>query len=131
MPLTQLSRAEKLAIAFVFVWFFVGGIGHFVATDFFVSIVPPSLPMRYEAVYVSGVFELLGAAGLLITRLRRWAGWGLFLLTLAVTPANVYMWLNPELFATIPSFLLSIRLVIQVGLLYTIWWGVCRQQKAL
>ena len=52
---------QKIGLAIVFSWFFFGGVGHFVITDFFVSIVPPSIPWPLAAVYVSGVFEILGA----------------------------------------------------------------------
>ena len=47
----------------------------------------------------------------------------LFLLTLAVTPANVHMWLHPELFPDVSEAFLSIRLVVQVLLLACIWWS--------
>ncbi len=115
--------AKKLGLGIVFSWFFFGGIGHFVITDFFVSIVPPAVPFPLTVVYVSGVFEILGALGLLNTRVRPLAGAGLLLLTLAVTPANLYMWLNPELFPVFPEFILSFRLVLQVALLICIYWS--------
>lgn len=85
-------------IVFVFVWFFVGGIAHFAFTATEMRIVPPYIPWPHAVVLVSGVFELLGAAGLLWRTTRRAAGIGLFLLTLAVTPAHVYMLQRPELF---------------------------------
>lgn len=122
---------HTLALAFVFSWFFFGGLGHYVATDFFVSIVPPYIPWPLAVVYVSGVFELLGALGLLKPETRRPAGIGLFLLTLAVTPANIHMWLHPELFPDFPAVLYAIRLVIQVGLLWTIWWAAIRPQPLI
>ncbi len=122
---------HTLALAFVFSWFFFGGLGHYVATDFFVSIVPPYIPWPLAVVYVSGVFELLGALGLLKPKTRRPAGIGLFLLTLAVTPANIHMWLHPELFPDFPAVLYAIRLVIQVGLLWTIWWAAIRPQPLI
>jgi hypothetical protein len=56
---------KKIGLTIVFTWFFLGGIGHFVAPDFFLNIVPPGLPLRIEAVYVSGFFELAGALALL------------------------------------------------------------------
>ncbi len=119
------QRQLKLAaLSFVFVWFMFGGIGHFVATKFFVDIVPPYIAFAHLAVFVSGVFEILGALGLLIRPTRKLAGYGLILLTLAVTPANVHMWMHPELYPDIPEALLSVRLVIQVGLLWLIWWSV-------
>lgn len=127
-----LTHSKTAAIAFVFIWFFVGGLGHFVAPDFFIKIVPPYVPYPEAAVYVSGVFELLGAAGLLLPQWRVRAGIGLFLLTLCVTPANVHMWLHPEQFPLMPepwlSRVLSFRLVVQVFLLFCIWWGPIRSQ---
>ncbi|MDX5298438.1 MAG: DoxX family protein [Gammaproteobacteria bacterium] len=118
-----MQRAQLIGLGIVFVWFMGGGIGHFVATAFFVNIVPPYVPYPLEMVYLTGVFEILGALGLLLPATRRLAGLGLFLLTLAVTPANVHMWLNPALFPEIPPALLSVRLVIQVMLLGCIWWS--------
>lgn len=117
---------KKIVLAMVVLWFAVGGVGHFVAPDFFMKIVPPSLPYRLEAVYVSGFFELLGAAGLLVAALRWAAGLGLIALTVAVTPANVYMWANPDLFPAIPEVLLALRLVLQAALIAAIWWSTQR-----
>ena len=118
-----MTRARKAALALVFAWFFVGGIGHFVAPAFFMKIVPPQLPYPLALVYISGFFELLGALGLLPAKTRRAAGIGLILLTIAVTPANVYMWLNPQLFPRIPEILLLLRLVLQLALLGLIAWA--------
>ncbi len=116
-------RYKTLVLLVVFAWFLIGGIGHFVAPQFFLKIVPPALPYRIEAVYISGFFELLGAAGLLVERLRRAAGIGLLALTVAVTPANIYMWANPQLFPAIPETLLALRIVLQIVLLAGIWWA--------
>jgi uncharacterized membrane protein len=114
---------RNIALAFVFLWFAIGGVAHFVLPDFFLKIVPPDLPLRMEAVYISGFFELLGAAALLHGPLRRAAGLGLFLLVIVVTPANVYMWRHAGLFPEIPQILLALRLILQVLLLALIWWS--------
>jgi uncharacterized membrane protein len=82
---------KRIGLVLVFLWFMLGGVAHFALTAVEMRIVPPSIPWPRAAVLVSGVFELLGAAGLLIPATRRAAGVGLFLLTIAVTPANVYM----------------------------------------
>lgn len=92
-------------------------------------MVPPGLPWPLTIVYVSGVFELLGAGGLLIRRLRRLAAWGLFALTIAVTPANVYMWQTPALFSSIPQWILGWRLILQLGLLTTIAFIAIRARR--
>ena len=106
----------------MFIWFFLGGIAHFAATRIEMRIVPPYIPWPQAAVLVSGVFELLGAAGLLWYRSRRAAGIGLFLLTLAVTPAHIYMLQRPELFG-VPYWALLLRLPVQVALLALIAWS--------
>ena len=114
--------SRKVALIFVFLWFAIGGVAYFTATRLEMSIVPPYIPWPHAAVLVSGVFELVGAAGVLLTRTRRLAGWGLFILTLAVTPANVYMLQRADLFS-IPVWILVARLPLQVALLALILWS--------
>jgi uncharacterized membrane protein len=121
----QVGKRQFAGLAFIFVWFFVGGILHFAATDTEASIVPPYIPWPVAAVLVSGVFELLGAFGILLARTRRAAGIGLFLLTLAVTPAHIYMLQSPELFP-VPLWALWLRLPIQAALLWLIVWSTWR-----
>ena len=125
MPV-KTSLAKKLGLAVVFLWFMVGGITHFTNADFFVAIMPPWIGWHLAIVYISGVFEILGAIGILIPQLRQLAGNCLILLVIAVTPANVHMWLNPELFPDVSEAFLSIRLVVQVLLLWLIWWSTRR-----
>jgi uncharacterized membrane protein len=64
------------------------GVAHFAATSTEMQIVPPYIPWPRAVVLVSGMFELLLAAGLLFQQTRRAAGIGLFALTIAVTPAR-------------------------------------------
>ena len=118
-----MSTGKKIGLVVVFSWFFFGGVGHFLLTEFFVSIVPPWVPWPLAAVYISGIFELLGAIGVTRARYRPVAGLGLIALTLAVTPANVHMWLNPEQYDYVPEWLLGLRLLVQVALLWCIWWS--------
>jgi len=118
----QMSRPQIIGLSIVFLWFFIGGIAHFAATDLEATIVPPYIPWPVAAVLVSGVFELLGAAGILVPSLRRAAGIGLFLLTLAVTPAHIYMLQQPELF-NVPLWALWLRLPVQMALLALIVWS--------
>jgi uncharacterized membrane protein len=105
--------------------FMVGiGIGHFVRPGPFVSIVPAWLPAPLLLVMVSGFFEVLGGAGLLVPRVRRAASLGLVLLYVAVFPANVNMALHPELGQGIAPWLLWARLPFQVVLIaWALWVG--------
>lgn len=93
-------------------------------------IVPPWMPWPREAVLLSGVAELLGAAGLLWQFSRRAALWGLFALTIAVTPAHFYMLQQPALFPSVPYWALVLRLPLQVALLTLIAWLAMRPAVA-
>lgn len=116
------SRAKRAGIAVVFLWFLLGGIAHFAATDAEVRVVPPYIPWPRAAVLVSGLLELLGAAGLLFSSTRRAAGIGLFALTVCVTPVHIYMLEQPDLFQ-VPYWALVLRLPLQVALLVLIAWS--------
>jgi uncharacterized membrane protein len=119
---------KRIGLTAVFLWFLIGGIAHFTATDIEMRIVPPAIPWPRAAVLWSGVFELLGAVGILIPATRRAAGVGLFLLTIAVTPANIYMLQHAELF-NVPRWALIVRLPLQLALLALILW--CTKSAAL
>ena len=67
------------------------GVTHLVRPQVFEGMVPHVLGHRRELVYASGVAELLCAAGLLVPRTRRVAGWASAGLLVAVFPANVQM----------------------------------------
>jgi len=74
--------------------FIAVGVEHFRNPNLFVGIVPSYLPSPLALVYLSGAFEVLGGAGLLVPRLRRLAGVGLLALLVAVYPANIHMLVN-------------------------------------
>jgi uncharacterized membrane protein len=71
--------------------FAVSGVVHLVRPRVFVPIVPRVLPRRRAIVLVSGVAELLCAAGLALPATRRVAGPASAALLVAVFPANVQM----------------------------------------
>ena len=118
-----MTVSRRIVLGFVFLWFFVGGIAHFALTVTEMGIVPPWLPSHRALVLISGVFELLGAAGILLRPTRSLAGWGLVLLTAAVTPANVFMWQHAALYPAIPYWALGLRLPFQALLMLGIWWS--------
>jgi uncharacterized membrane protein len=113
---------RSIGVGLVCVWFAAGGAAHFLATKLEASIVPSYIPWHRATVLVTGVFELLGAAGVLYRPTRRAAGIGLFALTILVTPANIYMLQRHDLFG-VPVWLLIARLPLQLALLDLIWWS--------
>ena len=130
MSPTARSRLKLVGVGFVFLWFAVGGVAHFVATESEMLIVPPWVPWPRMAVLVSGVFELLGAIGLVWRPTRRAAGIGLLVLTVAVTPCHVYMLQQPELFS-VPIWALWLRLPVQLALLALIAWCTAPDRRAV
>lgn len=75
-------------MGFVYV---VAGIMHFVVPELYVQVVPPSLPRPLALVYLSGIAEIVLGVGVVYSRTRRLAAWGIVALLIAVFPANVYM----------------------------------------
>ena len=115
LPSGFFRNLNLLGLSVFFIYF---GVDHFINPDFYLSIMPPSFPMHLEAVYISGLFEILGGIGVLLSKTRKLAGWGLFALLIAVYPANIYMALTPEAFPDIPLSALYFRLVLQFLFFY-------------
>ena len=91
----------------------LAGVNHFANPGFYIRIMPPYLPWHAELVFISGVFEVVLGAALLVPRLRRAAACGIIALLIAVFPANLHMALNAEQFPRIPEPLLWARLPLQ------------------
>ena len=115
LPDGILRKIVLFGLALFFIFF---GIDHFINPDFYLSIMPPAFPLHKEAVYISGFFEILGGLGVLISRFRKIAGWGLIVLLVTVYPANIYMALTPEAFPNISIELLYFRLALQFLFFY-------------
>ncbi len=115
----QLKPTMKWVLGVLFV---AAGVAHFAIPDFYERIVPPYLPWPRELVWVSGVFEILGGAGLLIPRFTVAAAWGLIALLVAVFPANVHMALHPDQYSDIPAVVLWLRLPLQAVFIAWAYW---------
>jgi len=107
-----------LAILFV-----TAGIMHFVNPQFYLNMMPPYLPYHLELVYISGVFEILGGVGVLVPFSRKFSGYGLIALLIAVFPANIQMLINHINAggSSAGTIALIIRLPIQILLIYWIY----------
>ena len=108
-------------------FFIAAGALHFVKPDPYESIMPEALPAHRELVYLSGVAEMAGGAGVLADPTRRLAGWWLIATMLAVFPANINMAIEAERFKDIPEPLLWARLPLQAAIVYWIWRVAVRE----
>ena len=111
------SRSRIVLGAF----FLAAGALHFVKPRPYESMMPDALPAHRELVYLSGVAEMAGGAGVLADRTLRPAGWWLIATMLAVFPANINMAIEAERFKDIPEALLWARLPLQAAIVYWIW----------
>ena len=71
-----MMRTLKYAgLGLVSLFFVIGGQAHFTSTAFFVSIVPPYVPLPLLTVYVTGLIEIIGAVAIWVPAWR-WVTWG-------------------------------------------------------
>lgn len=82
-----------------------------------IRMVPPALPYPELLVGVTGVLEILGALGLMFPATAPYAALGLFLLLLAVFPANIYAARKGLTIAGRPVQALLPRALIQIAFL--------------
>jgi uncharacterized membrane protein len=112
-------------------FFFIAGLMHFLKPGLYVAIVPPWLPNSEILVLVSGAAEILGGLGVLHRATRRFAGWGLIALLVAVFPANVQM--LHLAYVSHASALwkaaLWLRLPLQIPLIWWVWRVAARRSQ--
>lgn len=110
-------------------FFLFTGLGHFIRTEGMAEMLPPRIPYRVELIYVTGVLELLGAAGVWVPRLMRLTGLCLILMLIMILPANIYSAVQRVEFGghgAGPAYLL-VRVPFQ---LFVICWAyVATQQR--
>ena len=106
-------------------FFALTGIGHFIKTDELVSMMPPSVPYRLEAVYLTGVLEFLGAIGIWLPAVRKLTGICLIVMLCAFLPVNIYAALQRVGFGGHelgPVYLLA-RVPVQALLIWWTWFA--------
>ena len=84
-----MSRTKAVSKYVLAVFMIGAGMMHFAKPDFYVKIMPPYLPAHYELVILSGIFEVVLGALLLVPKLSSLAAWGMIALLIAVFPANI------------------------------------------
>lgn len=84
-----LSARIAMAIMLVFT-----AIGHFVFTKGMAMMIPDFIPAKESLVYLTGLYEILLAVGLLIPQFKTLSGWALILFLLLMLPANIYASIN-------------------------------------
>jgi uncharacterized membrane protein len=64
---------------------------HFARPSVLAAMIPPVFPDRFALVILSGIFEIAGAIGLFLPKVRRTASLCIAVLMVAVFPANIHV----------------------------------------
>jgi uncharacterized membrane protein len=136
LPGLKISRPARARVG-LSLFFVFTAVGHFIRTGEMAEMLPPSVPSRVGLIYLTGVLELLGAAGVWVPRLRKLAGICLILLLICVLPANIYSAIKRVEFgghSSGPVYLL-LRVPFQLFVIYWVylatvqnWFAKSRQQ---
>ena len=87
----MLILVKVVSVYVMGIFYVIVGVKHFQDPSWFVQIIPPILPYKYELVYISGLFEILFGVLLMIPRFQSIAAKGLIILLICVYPANIYL----------------------------------------
>ncbi len=118
------NRVKSISCWVAGLLFILAGANHFRSPQFYLQIMPDYIPWHLPLVYISGLAEMVGGAGLLIRKTRHAASWFLILLLVAVFPANVDSALNGSQFQgrEVAAWILWARLPLQGVLIAWIHW---------
>jgi uncharacterized membrane protein len=119
-----LSTAQRIGVLLAAIFYAAAGALHFITPAPYLRIMPPCIPWHVFMVRASGVGEILGGLGLLVSGTRRAAAWGLIALLIAVFPANIYVATHPVEAgaASIAPLLRWGRLPLQLLLAWWLLW---------
>jgi uncharacterized membrane protein len=120
---------RTLSLWILAAFFVVAGTNHFLNPTPYLAMMPPYLPWHEGLVVVSGIAEIAGGLGILIHKMRWFAGWGLIALLVAVFPANVQVALHGWPGEQIPQWTLWARLPLQPVLIAWVYW-VCLARRS-
>jgi uncharacterized membrane protein len=111
----------RFALAAMFVF---TGIAHFTSTRHDMArMVPRRFPQPMLMVYLTGVFELLGAAGLMISLTRMAASAALIVMLLCLFPANIRAAREGMTIAGSRATPLLWRTPMQILFIGLLWWA--------
>ena len=127
-PVKNLKDNARIATGLTFIF---TGTTHFLIPDKYLEMMPPFIPAQLLMIYLSGFFEILGGIGLMISKTKHWAAYGLIALLLAVFPANIYVAVNNVQLGGFMSysFYQWLRLPMQFVLIWWILWAISKPKK--
>ncbi len=121
-------RIVRVSLAAMFMF---TGASHFSSLKHdMAAMIPPPFTGALWVIYATGILEIAGGLGLLLTRWRKRAAWGLVALLVAVLPANIYAALSGVAIGGHPPFALWWRVPLQLLWIGLLWWSSIRASNA-
>lgn len=87
----KFTQSARIAMSIMLVF---TAVGHFAFTKGMSMMIPNFIPFKESFIYLTGIFEILLAIGLLIPTLKTISGWALIIFLLLMLPANIYASVN-------------------------------------
>ena len=121
------SAATRVGLAVMFCF---TAVAHFNAMRAdLVRMMPPWVPAPDLIVTFTGIYEILGALGLLVPRTRRAAAFALILFLVAVLPANIHAAATGATLRGEPVTPLVPRIALQVLFIALVAWSGLRRER--
>lgn len=83
----EVALSARIAMSVMLIF---TAIAHFAFTKGMAMMIPPFVPYKTGVVYLTGVIEIVVAAGLLIPNISAITGWLLILFFIVLLPGNIY-----------------------------------------
>ena len=83
----QFAPPGRIAMSVMLVF---TAIGHFLYTKGMTMMIPDFIPFKTEIVYLTGLFEIFAAIGLIIPSIRTKTAWLLIAFFILILPANIW-----------------------------------------
>ncbi|WP_286970331.1 DoxX family protein [Flavobacterium sp. UBA4854] len=98
--------------------YILAGINHFRKPGMYIKIIPPAFKNPKLINILSGAAEIILGIFLILPFTTNFAAWGIIMLLIAVFPANLYMLQNKKAGFGLPTWILFVRLPLQIVLIY-------------
>lgn len=106
----------------LFIIFMSSGIGHFVAKDFYLRLVPPYVPFPEAVILVTGALVLLMGIGIVTPGVKKVTAKCMALFALCTMPSIIYLVSNPTLFPEISVHLIVMSIPSQLAIFVSSYW---------
>jgi uncharacterized membrane protein len=116
---------NEWSLALMVVAYFAAGLNHFRMPAFYYPLIPDYLGNKELLNMLSGIAEMILAIGLVFSKSRRWAAWGIIAMLLAFLPAHIWFiqkggCLDPNGLC-VPVWIAWVRLLVVHPVL--LWWA--------